>query len=83
MVLAFVAATLGLVAAGVWIGHWMAGRGDSAQFRRLEALLGKDAAPLFVAGEDGRIHFANDAAKTAYRCLPPGRMACGRCTAYM
>ena len=72
---AFLAATLGAVAAALWIGYALVSRGQAAQRRHCEALLGKDAGPLFLAGADGRLLFANDAAQAAYRCTGEGTLA--------
>jgi two-component system cell cycle sensor histidine kinase/response regulator CckA len=75
LVFAFVSLTLGLVAAGLWGGHWLAMRGSAAQAKTFDALLGKDAAALFVARGDGLLQFANDAARAAYHCTGKGTLA--------
>src|SRR6056297_1530829 len=72
---AFLAATLGAVAATLWFGHAVVSRGQAALRRQCKALLGKDAAPLFLARTDGHLLFANEAAKAAYRCTGEGTLA--------
>ncbi|MRU16927.1 response regulator [Roseovarius sp. A21] len=68
LVFGFISATLACTAGGIFIVSWFSGRADAARVRRYDALLGKDIAPLMVAGGDGRILYANEAACDAYDC---------------
>jgi two-component system cell cycle sensor histidine kinase/response regulator CckA len=75
LIFGFVALTLAVTAGAVWLLAHFAARRGALRVQGLAVLLGKDAAPLIMTGENGHVIYANEAAQAELQCEGKGTLA--------